>query len=362
MTLKKDTGVKKGAISSDAMSLQALVYGGAILGGGGGGTCQDGLDTIEIATRMGTPRIVSLEEINASAMVATVSAVGAPAAKQRHLKPIDFVKALEKLMNNFDRPISGVISSEMGARASVNGMIQSAVLGLPVVDAPANGRAHPLGVMGSLGLHVCKEYVSMQTACGGDSEKGRRVELLVHGDLEKCSALVREASVQAGGVVAVARNPVSAEYLKKHAAIGALACAQALGKKYLSALECGKDAAQLIAEELEGEVIGCGRVSELTMRTDCGLDVGHILLDTGHELTIWNEYITVDWSGKRIYSFPDLIVSIDARSNLPVNTCQLEKGMEICVIGVSRRKLILGSTMKDQYLLSKIQNRLGVNL
>jgi len=44
--------------------------------------------------------------------------------------------------------ISGLISSEVGALGVVNGWVQSAALQIPVIDAPANGRAHPLGLMG----------------------------------------------------------------------------------------------------------------------------------------------------------------------------------------------------------------------
>ena len=254
------------------------------------------------------------------------------------------------------------MSSEMGARASVNGVIQSAVLGVPVVDAPANGRAHPLGVMGGLGLHKQQDYISVQSASGGDPKTGRKIELLVSGDLERCGALVREASIQAGGVVAVARNPVSVSYLDKHAAVGALARAQALGKKYIGALNNGEDAAKLIAAELDGEVIARGQVTELIMKTHGGLDIGSVRLDTGHSFIIWNEYVTAEKDGKRLYSFPDLIASIDANNYLPINTCQLVKGMEICMIGVPSNCLTLSSTMKDKQLLNQIEKKMGIKL
>jgi DUF917 family protein len=291
-----------------------------------------------------------------------VSAVGAPAAKNRYLKPIHFVTALERLIDNTSQPLSGIISSEMGGRASVNGIVQSAVLNLPVVDAPANGRAHPLGVMGGLGLHKRESYLSVQAACGGESKQGRSIELVVFGEVERCGALVREASVQAGGVVAVARNPVAVSWLESHAAGGALARAQALGKKYMSALEGCRDAAKLLAEELGGEVIARGSVSKLEMQTKAGLDIGFMVLDTGHKFTIWNEYITAELGSNYLYSFPDLITSIDALSNMPVNTCQLQQGMELCLIGVHHSNLILGATMSDRHLLEKIEDALNIKL
>lgn len=357
-----DKKYSSGQIACDLNGLKALVLGGAVFGGGGGGTYQDGLDTIDMAIRMGDPKIITLNELKHSGYIATVSAVGAPAATDRYLKPIDFVNALDKLIQNTSIPIVGIISSEMGARASVNGVIQSAVLGLPVVDAPANGRAHPIGVMGGLGLHKNEGYLSLQAAYGGDPKKGRRIELLIRGELEKCGSMVREASIRAGGVVAVARNPVTVEYLKQNAAVGALAYAQALGKKYLTALETGENVAEILAKELGGEVFAEGRITELNMKTKNGLDVGFIKLNSGHSFTIWNEYITAELDGNRLYSFPDLITSIDAQSNLPINTCQLEECMAIKIIGVPKEKLILGETMKDKKLLNNIEKQLGVKL
>ncbi|MBU0513680.1 MAG: DUF917 family protein [Proteobacteria bacterium] len=349
-------------VRCDRDSLRALVYGGAIMGGGGGGLYREGLEAVDLALGLGKPAIVSLDELDPSSMVATVSAVGAPAAKQRHLDPLDFVRALELLIENTPDGLDGIISSEMGGRASANGLIQSAVLGLPLVDAPADGRAHPLGMMGGLGLHHRDGYVSVQAACGGDPDQGRRVEMLVRGDLRKCGALVRQASIQAGGVVAVARNPVSVSWLQSHGAVGALARTQAIGRKYLDALEKGRDVAESLAKALGGEVIARASVNRLEIQTAGGLDIGNMRLSTGHHLAIWNEYMTLELSGERFYSFPDLITSIDGTKGLPVNTCQLQQGMEITLIGASCHNLILGAGTQDDVLLTEVEEALGVRL
>ena len=275
---------------------------------------------------------------------------------------MDFVCSLENLIKYTSKPISGIITSEMGARASVNGLIQSAILGIPVVDAPANGRAHPLGVMGSLGLHNVDKYISIQSASGGDPHNDRKIELLVKGELENCSQMVRDASIVAGGVVAVARNPVTKSYLEENAAIGALTKAQKLGRKIISALEKGKDTAKLAAQELGGELIVKGKISELILENHDGLDIGRVSLDTGHSFAIWNEYITADKDNKRLYSFPDLITSIESSTNMPINTCQLKQGMEISMIGVPQDRIILSSTMHEKALLKRIEQRLKIKL
>ena len=63
-----------------------------------------------------------------------------------------------------------------GGEATVNGWLQAAVLGLPLVDLPCNGRAHPTGVMGSMNLHKITDYKTVQACVGGNPETGSHVE------------------------------------------------------------------------------------------------------------------------------------------------------------------------------------------
>ena len=131
----------------DLKKVEALVYGGAILGGGGGGSLDEGLRLADLSIRLGTPTIIPLAEVDPNAWVLTVSAVGAPAAKSQFVKPLDYVRAVEKVSRSVNGIVGGLIQNEMGGMASANGLIQSAVLDIPIVDAPCNGRAHPLSLM-----------------------------------------------------------------------------------------------------------------------------------------------------------------------------------------------------------------------
>src|ERR1035437_6806862 len=99
---------------------------------------------------------------------------------------------------------------------------------LPAIDCPCNGRAHPTGVMGSLNLSEAPDYVSHQTAVGGGG--GRYLEVSVAGSLERAAAMVRKASVKAGGLMAVARNPVTIAHAKHNGAPGAIRKAMAVGE------------------------------------------------------------------------------------------------------------------------------------
>lgn len=60
--------------------IQAAVLGGAILGGGGGGFVDAGLQEAQLALQVGTPQLWSVDEFDPQDMTATVALVGAPAA------------------------------------------------------------------------------------------------------------------------------------------------------------------------------------------------------------------------------------------------------------------------------------------
>jgi len=63
---------------------------------------------------------------------------------------------------------------------------------------------------------------------------GRAFGTIGSGEIGRCDSLIREASIHAGGLVAVARNPVRASWLARHAAVGAIKFALNLGIAYWS--------------------------------------------------------------------------------------------------------------------------------
>jgi DUF917 family protein len=377
-------------------TIEAALLGGAVLGGGGGGWIEEGRELAGVAVKQGFREILPIEDVPEDALLLTVSAVGAPSAGSAALKPDDYVRAVELFLEKTGIKIGGLISSEIGGLGVVNGWVQSAFLNIPVVDAPCNGRAHPLGLMGSMALYRDKEYVSFQAAVGGDKAKGNRVELFFKGPVQEVSKLVREASIKAGGMVAVARNPVPAHYVKKNGAAGAIRMALRLGKIMLegrrtldskkilkskktsdsksmpesrkiqeskkmqeskkhSLLEIIKE----IVDHLGGNFQLKASVEELSLRREGGLDIGKLLLGEQkrhYELTFWNEYMTLEADGRRIATFPDLIMTFDSEAASPLISAEIKENCEVFVIAVPSYKLILGAGLRDPALLKNVEN------
>jgi len=338
---------------------KAAVYGGSFLGGGGGGDFREGLKIAELALALGDLFIVSVDELLKESYIATASIVGAPAAKDRYVIPRHMVRAFELLMRMVDIPIRGIISSENGGASITNGWIPAVLLDLPVVDAPANGRAHPTGIMGSIGLHKRPNYISIQACVGGDIRRGRYIELIVKGSLENADKIVREASVQAGGMIAVARNPVERDYVAENAAVGGLSKAIKIGEIMIKHKDDVDEMSKKIIEYLGGgKIIGKGIVIDKNLETRGGYDMGKIMIRSNEKLYIikfWNEYMSLETKeGFKIALFPDLITTINTKTSLPLTSAEIKTGDEVIIMIIPGENIPLGAGVKDHELIEQI--------
>jgi len=307
-----------------------LSYGSQLLGCGGGGNVQQGVNAYEAAFRIAEEKnrqveVITLEELMErhpeGGIIVTISGVGSPASPGAYTPPEYYPRLLELLEKQLpDQKIIGFISCELGASNTFEPFVPASILGVPVIDAPADGRAHPLGIQGSLGLEK-KGLTVVQCAVGGrkgeDGTAGQYVEISVSGTVESCASLIRNASAQAGGFVMVARNPVDMTWLSENAAAGAFAQAVELGRIWKEMLDADTPAAEMaarVAELTGGYVAGTGRLKNYQCITENALDHGYFDVCCGEttcSLTFFNEYMTLeDQNGRRTATFPDGIMVI----------------------------------------------------
>ena len=163
--------------------------------------------------------------------------------------------------------------------------------------------------------------------------------------------------MEAGGLVAVIRNPVKASLLQKNSAVGGLSQAIETGHRYARGLEQSVQAGvQEVCEFLGGEILAHGPVEEYQLRSEGGFDVGVVKI-CGYEMSFWNEYMTVDGpDGQRRGTFPDLIMTFDSQTGRPTPTSDLRLGQEVYLIHVGYQHLKLAAPMFDKDLLAGVEN------
>lgn len=336
------------------------LYGGLLLGGGGGGSLEGGIKILDEIMKYGGIELHSADETEKDSVVVTASLVGSPASKNKFVSTEHYKKVYDLFKKIYEKPIQGIITNELGAQSVTNGWVLSALTGIPFIDAPCNGRAHPTGVMGSLSLSQKSGYVSVQACAGGKGEK--EIETAVKGTLDSASKIIRNSAVEAGGFVTVLRNPVPACYVREHAAVGGIAFAVKIGsilrkwEKSLSNIICKLESSTGL------KVICEGNISEAALSSRNGFDSGEVSIESGkstYYVSFMNEYMTIEKGGERLATFPDLIVIFDRETALPVTSAEAVKGMNVVLAKIPKEKLILGSSMYDKKLFKELEPVLG---
>ena len=108
-----------------------------MLASGGGGWVDHGMVMGELATGIGRPVLCPVDLLDDDDLVVTVTAIGAPAAPKREIRPLDYVRALELVADELERPVAAVMTAQNGSSTTLNGWIQSAVLGWSSSTPPA---------------------------------------------------------------------------------------------------------------------------------------------------------------------------------------------------------------------------------
>lgn len=343
----------------DLQAVHAAVAGGSVLAAGGGGWVDHGLLVGSTAVQYGTPRLASLHEVDPDAMLATVSAIGAPAAVGWEMRPGDYVRALQLLMDAVDEPIVGTVTAQNGSSTTCNGWVASAVLGTLVIDAAGDGRAHPTGKMGSFGLAADDDYQTIQAVAGGNRAENRYLEAVTRGTVRHTANVLRTAAEESGGFISCARHPLPASFVARHAAVGAISFALALGEAILAAESVGpRRMIEVTAEHLGGRVIAEGPVRRRELRTTHAFDVGAIVVDDV-ELGFVNEYLTAESAGERLATFPDVLTTISPQSGRIISIANLREGDEVAVLHVPKANVPLGDGVKEPSVYPEVEAMLG---
>ena len=343
----------------DLDAVHAAVAGGSVLAAGGGGWVDHGMLVGTTAVQYGTPRLATLDELDPDAMLATVSAIGAPAAVGWEMRPGDYVRALELLMEAVPEPIIGTVTAQNGSSTTCNGWVASAVLGTVVVDAAGDGRAHPTGKMGSFGLAADDDYETVQAVAGGNRAQKRYLEVVTRGTVRHTANVLRTASDQSGGFISCARNPLPASFVAAHAAVGAISFALDLGDAILAAAPDGPQRMiDVTAEHLGGRLLARGPVRSRVLRTENAFDIGTVVVGE-IELGFVNEYLTAESGGERLATFPDVLATLSTTTGRIISIADLREGDDVAVLHVPKANVPLGDGVREPTVYPEVEAMLG---
>lgn len=348
--------------------VEPAVKGGSVYAAGGGGWADHGRMLGYAAISVGPPELVDVEELDPKAWVATAAAIGAPASTTPwEMRGVDYVRAAKLLQDELGEPVAALMIGQNGKSSTLNAWLPGAVLGMKVLDAVGDVRAHPTGDMGSIGL-AGSPLPMIQTAVGGNRSENRYIELVTKGATAKVSPILRTAADHSGGFIASCRNPVRAKYVKKHAALGGISMALKLGEAIIAAEKSGGGSKVIdaIVKTTGGTILVRGTVTKKSVvYTNQAFDIGTVTVgngDTAATLHIMNEYMAIDDAGgTRIATFPDVITTMDA-AGTPLSVGQVREGMYVFVLHVPKTIIPLSSSVLDPAVYPSVEAAMGIEL
>ena len=321
------------------------------MGGGGGGSPEAGRREGLLALEIGKVELWGPDEANPDWKVITSAALGAP-TQPGNTRPMHFIRAA-LLLKEAGVEYHGLIAAENGGHNSFGGWVIAAALGLPVVDTPADGRAHPTAMMGSMGLHRL-DYKSVKAGATEGSE------VLAWGSLQSTSNVVRGQARDMEALVALARDPVPVSYAKEHGSPGAISMAIDLGNQHMNAR--GADAKVKAATKFLGGELACkAKIVRKIQEAKGGFDLGFITLADGKdewELGYVNEYMTLEKAGKRVATFPDLMTCFDEKGE-PTTSASLREGQTVYLVTVPKEKILVGDGNRYPEIYRPIEEAMG---
>jgi DUF917 family protein len=348
--------------------VEPAVKGGSVYAAGGGGWADHGRMLGYAAISVCPPELVEVGELDPKAWVATAAAIGAPASTTPwEMRGVDYVRAAKLLQDELGEPVAALMIGQNGKSSTLNAWLPGAVLGMKVLDAVGDVRAHPTGDMGSIGL-AGSPTPMIQTAVGGNRAENRYIELVVKGATAKVSPILRTAADQSGGFIASCRNPVRAKYVRKHAALGGISLALKLGEAIIKAQQSGGGSKVIdaIVKTTGGTILVRGTVSRKNVvYTNQAFDIGTVTIgegDSAATLHVMNEYMAIDDAGgTRIATFPDVITTMDA-AGTPLSVGQLREGMYVFVLHVPKTVIPLSSSVLDPAVYPPVESAMGIAL
>lgn len=318
-----------------------LLYGCAVLGTGGGGSLQEGIDMLKGALEQGkTLKLVELSEIPDDAYVATPYGCGAPAEdgaeisdEYKELPQIGYPSAMlayKKLEQYFNKKFYAVSATELGGLNTAEAINIALKLDLPLINGDPAGRSVPELQHTT---YFVKDIPIYPMAVASDFGDVVIIEDAV--DDFRAEKIVRAIAVASGDVVGVADHPISGKDIKGAVIEDSIGYALRIGK---SLRENKNEAAEAVAKAGGGRVAFKGTVKKMPWECKNGFNFGEIHLDgadefIGNKYRIWfqNENIVAYKNDEVHATAPDLICMIGDDGE-PLCTPNFDEGTKMSIV------------------------------
>lgn len=321
--------------------VEDILVGCTVLGTGGGGNLQMGLNLLRKDYEEGKfVTLASLDELPKEGYIATPYGCGAPRKededldeKYNDLPLLNYpasILAFQRLEEYLGKKFVAVSSTELGGENTAEALHVACELKLPLADGDPAGRSVPELQHSTYFVYDKKiDPLSVATNFG----ESIIIENVVN-DF-RAEDIVRAITVASGNEAGVADHPMSIEDYKNSVITGAISYALNIGETLREAKESNKDVAKAIVDKVGGKVLFKGILVDTDWETKDGFNIGKMYLDgiedyedEKYMVYFQNENIYSMLNGEVDVSVPDLICMLDKDGN-PFTTPNFKDNMEV---------------------------------
>jgi DUF917 family protein len=326
--------------------LYDILFGSTVLGTGGGGSLEKGLQLVDAALAAGKQfKLESLDNIAPDALVGVPYVCGATGAGDddgdgdvRKAEPLGVLaaRAMEEYMG---RPFSAVMSTELGGGNTAEALYTAAMLGCIILDADPAGRSVPELQHSTFFLHDLP--ITPMAVADAYGDTGIITHVIRD---ERAERWARSLAVVSGNSLGILDHAGPAKNIRGKVIDGAISYALTIGKALRESREKKIDSVTAVCEAGKGKVLFNGEVSAFNWEFQGGFTVGTVELTgngeyAGHAYKIWfkNEYI-ISWLDGQVHvTVPELICLMDKEGN-PVLNPFITEGTELTAFALPAPK------------------------
>ncbi len=325
--------------------LDDILNGAAILGAGGGGDLQEGIDMIDEALAAGKRfRLASVEEVPDDAVICTpymlgaISQVSAEEAARYDSLPRrarhPLLDAYDAFQTHLGQTFFGTVPCEMGGSNTAAAFYAAAMSDHVVVDADPAGRAVPE-------ITHSAYYLAGLPAAPIYAANWFGEDFVLDGirDDMRAETIVRALSTVSRNDIAAIDHALPMRDLRSVLIEGTISNALALGKTWRAARTRGEDVAPLIAAQGGGFVAFEGEISACRYTTEHGFTLGEVMVSGSGDnsgqtmrISVKNENMACWIDGAVHATVPDLICLFDQDAQAQISNPDAREGLHVSVV------------------------------
>ena len=326
--------------------VEDILVGCAVLGTGGGGNLEVGLEIMRKDYQLGKKvKLASLDELPKEGLIGTPYGCGAPKAldesledKYENLPRLEYpasILAFQRLEAYLDKKFVAVSSTELGGENTAEALHVACQLDLPLADADPAGRSVP--ELQHSTYFVCNKNIGPLSVATNFGET-----IIVENVINdfRAEEIVRSIAVASGDEVGVTDHPLKVDEYSDAIIPNAISYAQNIGKILREGNNCGRKIAEEIVNKNNGKLLFVGSFKKADWKCDGGFNIGVMELSGKDEfekeeykIFFKNENIIAYRNGEVEVTVPDLICMIDGKGQ-PITTPNFKDDMEMIIFAL----------------------------